>query len=254
MAMLYMYLQFLLNHNTNNNSSKFHFFFVLCFSSSSFFPLSSCFASCTAGCNAIALYIAASTDILSDIANRFDSDSWSSIQTLNNITDVTSVHVGELILIPFDCKCENGTLGHTFTYTTTQTDELETISEILYGNLSSSALIQSANPDEDFLDLQENENLSIPINCSCGDPSVSDKYGLFGTYSAQLDDTLSSISSQFNVSSDLIQSYNPSVSFNPLEVHSILFIPSKGKSFASPLYVYVYGRKILEHELKSGWL
>ncbi|KAI3828050.1 hypothetical protein L1987_02144 [Smallanthus sonchifolius] len=69
-------------------------------------------------------------------------------------------------------------------------------------------------------------NINVMVNCSCGDSSISKDYGLFVTYPLRPGETLDSISSAANLSSDLIRSYNPDINFS--QGSSLIYLPGRG--------------------------
>ncbi|XP_076896371.1 chitin elicitor receptor kinase 1-like [Bidens hawaiensis] len=64
------------------------------------------------------------------------------------------------------------------------------------------------------------------VNCSCGDTSVSKDYGLFVTYPLRPEDTLKSVASAANLSSELIRSYNPGSNFTS----GLVYIPGRDEN------------------------
>ncbi|KAI8558265.1 hypothetical protein RHMOL_Rhmol04G0077200 [Rhododendron molle] len=74
----------------------------------------------------------------------------------------------------------------------------------------------------------EYEVLKVPVNCSCGDASVSEAYGLFITYPLRIEDSLESIAAAANLSKDLLQRYNPGANFSAGS--GLVYIPGRGLS------------------------
>lgn len=74
------------------------------------------------------------------------------------------------------------------------------------------------------------EYLTIPINCSCGDPLVSTQYGLFLTYvvASGTGGNLTGLASQYNISADLLKQFNPHVQWDNSQAQQIAFIPVPG--------------------------
>ncbi len=77
--------------------------------------------------------------------------------------------------------------------------------------------------------------MAIPVNCSCGNPTVSLEFGLFVTYvvGSGTADNLTSVAAKFNLTADLVRKYNPGVSWdNPQQnAQQIAFIPVTGTVF-----------------------
>ncbi|MCO5568171.1 hypothetical protein L7F22_021867, partial [Adiantum nelumboides] len=179
------------------------------------------------GCQAWALFVFPLNDTLFVVANRFSLANFTVLQNLNNISDPDNIEPGQLLRIPFTCDCRgNDTIRyHSFSYSVRAGDLGETIATMKFSNLTTVDAIDKANVNADGM--LAGTVLQVPINCSCGDPAVSKDYGMFGTYAAQPNDTLSSLSHKFGISQELLRNYNPAVSFDPLQPFtSILFIPT----------------------------
>ncbi|KVI02035.1 Concanavalin A-like lectin/glucanase, subgroup [Cynara cardunculus var. scolymus] len=132
------------------------------------------------------------------------------------------------INVPFSCGCINGEfLGHVFNYEVQSQDIYEVIAEQKYANLTTAAWIQMFN-SYDPNRIPDTARINVTINCSCGDSSVSREYGLFVTYPLQEGETLDSVSSSANLSSDLIRRYNPDVNFSAGS--GLVYIPARGLS------------------------
>ncbi|KAI5080807.1 hypothetical protein GOP47_0003990 [Adiantum capillus-veneris] len=189
-------------------------------------------------CQAWALFVVPPNDTLYLIANRFSLDNFTVLQNLNDISDPDNILPGQLLRIPFSCNCVGSgtTLFHAFSYSVVSGDQDDTVAMMKFSNLTTAGAIDSTNGGAESI--LPGMVLQVPINCSCGDPTVSEDYGMFGTYSAQPNDSLSSLSRQFNISEELLRKYNPAVSFDPLQPFiSILFIPMKNSSGQYPSLV-----------------
>lgn len=129
--------------------------------------------------------------------------------------------------LPFRCDCINGEfLAHVFDYDLMSGDTYEKIAEVRYANLTTGDWIQSFNTYE-YNSLPDIARINVTVNCSCGDRSISKDYGLFLTYPLRPEDTLDSISSEANLSPELILSYNPNVNFT--QGSDLVYIPGRGK-------------------------
>ncbi len=104
-------------------------------------------------------------------------------------------------------------------------DNLTSIASRIYEGFTQLDWIAAASGVSNPNYVQVGQSLQIPVNCTCGNPSVSTKYGFFATYVVQNGDTESSIASTFNITESLLQQYNPGVNFLS---SSILFVPAKG--------------------------
>jgi LysM repeat protein len=182
------------------------------------------------GCTtALAYYTTKEGDTLDIVGNYFQVSTQAIMNANSNITNVDTVFAVESIYIPFACKCINGQLGQNFAYKVTGNDTLNSISTQIYEGLTQPGWIASqsglANPN--FID--EGAFLVIPVNCSCGNPTVSLEFGLFVTYvvGSGTADNLTSVAAKFNLSPDLVRKYNPGVSWdNPQQnAQQIAFIP-----------------------------
>lgn len=143
--------------------------------------------------------------------------------TIPNRDNVLS---GGRINIPFSCDCVRDTfLGHTFQYTINRQDTYTKIANTSYSGLTTVDMLQKFNTFNPLL-LPPNGILNVVVNCSCGDPDVSEAYGLFVTYPLRSDDSWDKLQKDTNISKSLLQKYNPGVSFS---TGNFIFIPGKGE-------------------------
>lgn len=179
------------------------------------------------GCTAALYYIVQQGDTLAQISNNFQTNN-SIIQTYNpNIQNVNSIEAGNPIYIPFSCSCTNDQLLKQFFYSVQNGDNLTSIASGIYEGFTQYDWIAAASGVSNPNYIQVGQSLQIPVNCTCGNPSVSTKYGFFATYVVQNGDTESSIASTFNITESLLQQYNPGVNLLSLPTSSILFVPAK---------------------------
>lgn len=104
----------------------------------------------------------------------------------------------------------------------------DTLAKIVAGPYESLTTIQSvatASNLDNANTIYTGTVLTIPISCSCGDPSVSPAYGVFTTYLVKQNDSLSSIASILSIDPALVSKYNPFIKANQL-----IFVPTKGIS------------------------
>jgi chitin elicitor receptor kinase 1 len=149
-------------------------------------------------------------------------------QTYNpNIQNVNNIIAGNPIYIPFTCSCTNDQLLNQFFYSVQNGDILTSIARGIYEGFTQYDWIAAASGVSNPNYIQVGQSLQIPVNCTCGNPSVSTKYGFFATYVEQNGDTESSIASTFNITESLLQEYNPGVNLLSLPTSSILFVPAK---------------------------
>ncbi|KAK1418177.1 hypothetical protein QVD17_27319 [Tagetes erecta] len=129
------------------------------------------------------------------------------------------------INVPFSCDCINGEfLGHLFSYQLGSDDTYPKIAQELYANLTTADWIQRFN-SYDPSSLPDGGNLNVTVKCSCGNSSISKDYGLFITYPLRPGETLDSVSSAANLSSELIRRYNPDVNFS--QGSGLIYIPGR---------------------------
>ncbi|KAI7739100.1 hypothetical protein M8C21_013765 [Ambrosia artemisiifolia] len=183
---------------------------------------------CNRGCD-LALgsyYTRYQTDIVS-IARYINTDVNNILKyNPNTVLSQDSLRLFVRISVPFSCECINGEyLGHVFNYNLTFGDTYPKIADMWYANLTTEDWIQMINI-YDPSQLPDMSSINVTVNCSCGDGSVSKDYGLFITYPLRPGETLESISSEANLSSELIQSYNPDVKFS--QGSGLIYIPGRG--------------------------
>ncbi|KAE9456202.1 hypothetical protein C3L33_11897, partial [Rhododendron williamsianum] len=126
-----------------------------------------------------------------------------------NLTNGDLIEVGTKINLPFTCDCiDDEFLGHVFPYTVQSGDTYYEIAQTYYANLTTPAMLEQFN-SYPASNVPVNAVLNVTVNCSCGDASVSKAYGLFVTYPLRVGDSLGSIAATADLSTDLLQSYNP---------------------------------------------
>ncbi|KAK9924498.1 hypothetical protein M0R45_032864 [Rubus argutus] len=141
-----------------------------------------------------------------------------------------SVLWGTRVNVPFTCGCVNGTfLGHTFEYDTITGDTYTKVATEYYSNLTTVEDMERFN-DYPANNIPNTSKLTVVVNCSCGDSSVSEDYGLFITYPLRPGETLASIAENGSDALDqtLLQKYNPGVNFS--RGSGIVFIPGKDQN------------------------
>ncbi|XP_059291970.1 lysM domain receptor-like kinase 3 [Lycium ferocissimum] len=144
-----------------------------------------------------------------------------------NIPNQDSVIAGTRINIPFSCDClDNDVLGHSFPYKVKPRDTYGLIARN-YSDVTTVDLLKRFNsyPENNIPD---NVNLSVVVNCYCGNSDVSKDYGLFVTYPLRAEENLTYVASTANVSANIIRRYNPEANFSSGK--GIIFIPGKDKN------------------------
>lgn len=184
---------------------------------------------CTKGCDlALASYYVWQGSNISFITQVLSTSDAEILKYNPTVANKDSVLAFERINVPFRCDCINGEfLGRVFSYTVSTGNTYETIARLYYSNLTTAEWIQRFN-SYDPANIPAGSAINVTVNCSCGDPSVSKAYGLFVTYPLRPEDSLSSIASQSNLSSSLLQSYNPNANFS--DGSGLVYIPGKDEN------------------------
>ncbi|KAF7145080.1 hypothetical protein RHSIM_Rhsim04G0052000 [Rhododendron simsii] len=132
------------------------------------------------------------------------------------------------IVVPFPCDCIDGEfLAHVFNYTVRSGDTYDKIAETYYANLTTAATLERSN-SYPASSIPDNAVVNVTVNCSCGNASVSEDYGLFVTYPLRAEDSLESIAAAANLSTDLLRRYNPGANFSAGT--GLVYIPGRDKS------------------------
>ncbi|XP_078175371.1 chitin elicitor receptor kinase 1-like isoform X2 [Carex rostrata] len=142
------------------------------------------------------------------------------------ITNKNFIMTGDRVNVNFSCDCiDNSFLGHTFQYTVQAGDKYESIAKDIYANLTNTYSLTKFN-SYPTNNISSGATVNVTVNCSCGNSSVSDQYGLFETYPLQSGENASSVASMYNISAELVAEYNPGVNFS--SVGAILYVPTHG--------------------------
>ncbi|PIN21170.1 Non-specific serine/threonine protein kinase [Handroanthus impetiginosus] len=145
------------------------------------------------------------------------------------------------INVPFRCECLNGSkyLGHLFTYTSSPGVTYNLIAGTYYSNLTTAQWMERNNnyPASNIPDT--GVPLNVPVNCSCGDSDVSEDYGLFVTYPLRPGESLESVASTSNLTTDLVRRYNPTANFSAGS--GLVYIPGTGLSTGAIAGISVAG-------------
>ncbi|KAI3992747.1 hypothetical protein MKX01_021708 [Papaver californicum] len=182
---------------------------------------------CRRGCDlALASYDIWEGTNLTFISQVFNTTDQEIIKYSPQVRNKDLIIAGERLNIPFRCNCIEGQrLGHVFNYTLKPGDTYAKITKY-YANLTTVGDLTSDN-SYNPLNIPDGALVNVKVNCSCGDEKVFD-YGLFMTYPLLPGDSLSSIAKQFNISSDLLGSYNPNTDFSSGK--GLVFIPGKDET------------------------
>lgn len=186
-------------------------------------------SSCNRGCDlALGSYYVEQGNELTSISQYVNTDINNILKYNPSIPNQDSLQSFVRINLPFSCDCIDGQfLGHVFTYAVRSQDTYEKIAKERYANLTTADWIQRFN-SYDPNRIPDTGSLNVAVNCSCGDSSISKDYGLFLTYPLRPGETLDSVSSAANLSSDLIRRYNPNANFS--QGSGLLYIPGQDEN------------------------
>lgn len=177
-------------------------------------------------CEALASFYVWSGSTVTLIANLFDTTPETIVSYNDNVPSKDSIQSDIRINIPFSCDCINGSfLGHVFEYDVFPGDTYERVVSN-YSSLTTVASLRESNSAYSENNIPNNGKLNVTVNCTCGNSRISEKYGYFVTYPLRSEDSLDSIASQFNISRDDLQNYNPTSNFS----QGIVFVPTKDLS------------------------
>ncbi|KAK6259497.1 Serine-threonine/tyrosine-protein kinase [Theobroma cacao] len=192
---------------------------------------------CTKGCDeALASYYVwdnANLTFISEVLNSnivpSSTINFDTILAYNKqVANKDSVEAFSRLNIPFPCDCINGEfLGHVFQFNVRPRDTYDRIATEYYSNLTTVEWLQQFNSYPPT-NIPDTGMVNVTVNCSCGDAAISKDYGLFITYPLRPGETLNTVLTQTNLSSDLsglVQSYNPEANFSAGT--GLVFIPGK---------------------------
>lgn len=185
-------------------------------------------AECSKGCDlALASYYLWKGANLTFISKVFDTTIKDILSFNPQITNKDIILAGTRINVPFSCNCiQNKFLGHSFSYKVKSGNTYKRIAELIYANLTTLDWLKSSNAYDENHTPDVSSSVNVIVNCSCGSKSVSKDYGLFLTYPLRPGENLSSIANEFELSSELLQSYNPTLDF--ISGSGLAFVPVKG--------------------------
>ncbi|KAG5551717.1 hypothetical protein RHGRI_009956 [Rhododendron griersonianum] len=216
-------------HSHRLDPNMFRFELVLSFSLSIIFlrltaVQSKCPKTCDLALGSYSVWLGTNLTFISTVS----ADSITDILGYNTyITNADSIDPGNRINLPFTCDCiDDEFLGHVFPYTVQSGDTYYEIAQTYYANLTTPAMLEQFN-SYPASNVPVNAVLNVTVNCSCGDASVSKAYGLFVTYPLRVGDSLGSIAATADLSTDLLQSYNPGVDFSAGS--GLVYIPGKAE-------------------------
>ncbi|TYH09476.1 hypothetical protein ES288_A07G098900v1 [Gossypium darwinii] len=191
---------------------------------------------CSRGCDlALASYYVwqgSNLTFISQILNSslvpYSTTNFDSILAYNpQVANKDSVEAFSRLNIPFPCDCiNNDFLGHVFTYSVQPGDTYDKIAGY-YSDLTTAAWLRPFNSYPET-NIPDSGVVNVVVNCSCGDSAISKDYGLFVTYPLRENETLDTVLTQANLSSDLsglVRLYNPGVNFS--SGSGLVYIPGR---------------------------
>ncbi|CAM6082111.1 unnamed protein product [Calypogeia fissa] len=187
------------------------------------------------GCStALSVYTVQTGDDLNTLVTRFQT-TLPSVLTYNAILDQNTILTGDFLYFPIPCECVDDLLGYSYTYSVQYDDTVNRIADTVFEGLSTPAWINQANRLTPTTLIDQGEQLQVPVNCSCGNPSISASFGLFATYPAISTDNVSSLSTKFSTPPDVIEEFNPSANWSgTLSNGDIVFIPVRVNGIYPP--------------------
>ncbi|KAG0489921.1 hypothetical protein HPP92_006784 [Vanilla planifolia] len=185
-------------------------------------------SACSRGCDlALGSYYVSPALNLHFISKLFEISDDAMLPFNPEIINKDSIRSDTRLNVPFSCDCINGDfLGRIFTYMTAASDNYERIASGRYANLTTLDLLSGVNSFPPTT-IPNRTKVDVPVNCFCGDKSVSMEYGLFVTYPLRAEDSLKSLAKGYGFlgQEDLLQRYNPGKNFSAGV--GIVFIPTK---------------------------
>ncbi|KAM1010237.1 hypothetical protein ACFX2I_045671 [Malus domestica] len=184
---------------------------------------------CSKSCDALASYYVwqgTNLSFIGDIMNTTDA----TIVTYNkdSVPNIYSVRFGIRVNVPFTCGCINSDFhGQMFEWDVRTGDTYDQIAKIFYSNLTTVEDLEWFN-SYDPNNILNNAKVNVTVNCTCGNSTVSEDYGLFITYPLRPEDSLDSIAETEQLDQALLQRYNPGVNFS--QGSGFVYIPGKDQN------------------------
>ncbi|KAG0623925.1 hypothetical protein M758_3G211600 [Ceratodon purpureus] len=185
------------------------------------------------GCTALVYYTTKPGDSIEFLTNIFQVQYADLL--LYSQRSQHDIILGTNLYVPFACTCTNGRLMHTFSYPVNFNDDVETVVDRYYENLTTvNDVIVASGLDASKQLIYAGNVLNIPVTCYCGDPSISPAYGLFATYVVQPQDQLTTLASNFSLGTEIISEFNSGVNSSQIEPYSTIFIPTRDLNGSFP--------------------
>ncbi|KAF7146188.1 hypothetical protein RHSIM_Rhsim04G0051800 [Rhododendron simsii] len=188
---------------------------------------------CSKGCDLALGSYYVSNDAYTRLVAEVSGNSVDELISYNPGTTELFILSGSRIVVPFACDCIDGEfLAHVFTYAARSGDTYDKIAKTYYANLTTAATLERSNSYPANSSIPVNATVNVTVNCSCGNASVSEAYGLFVTYPLRAEDSLELIANASNLSTDLLRRYNPGANFSAGS--GLVYIPGRDKSGKYP--------------------
>ncbi|PKI33119.1 hypothetical protein CRG98_046494 [Punica granatum] len=188
----------------------------------------------TASCHGLVGYKAPNETTLAAVQSLFGVPHLRSILGANDLLESTpanaTVRQGQIIRIPFDCSCSNGTgtSRKIPVYTVRSNDTLSGIATNVFSSLVTFQDIAAASNITNPNIINVGQHLKIPLPCSC-DPVDGEKVVHYAHLVAS-GSSVEEISRQFNVSADALLRLNKLASDSDLEADVAIDVPLKACS------------------------
>ncbi|TVU08792.1 hypothetical protein EJB05_42205, partial [Eragrostis curvula] len=200
-------------------------------------PPASASEGCRVGCPlALAAYYFSAESNLTFIASLFGFPNYSALLPYNpNITDPNYIVTGDRVSVPFRCSCLSlpppapaasaAFLAGSLPYALSVGETYDGVASE-FANLTTAAWLEATNAGPAGK-VPAARTVNVTVNCSCGDETVSKRYGLFLSYPLWEGETLASVAESYGFSSpaqmELLRRYNPGM--DGVSGKGIVFIP-----------------------------
>ncbi|XP_062191128.1 chitin elicitor receptor kinase 1-like isoform X2 [Phragmites australis] len=191
---------------------------------------------CSSGCDlALGSYYISRNQNLTYISSLFDISDYHTLGPYNlKYPNLNFIPAGERVNVYFRCSCLALPRAPFSTYLAASlphkvsTGNTYTSIAANFNNLTTIDWLKATNsyPENN---IPNTGTVNVTVNCSCGNPAVSEVYGLFLTYPLRGNETLASVAANNNFSSpsqmDLLRKYNPGM--DGVTGSGLVYIPVK---------------------------
>lgn len=189
-------------------------------------------------CRSMVDYLSPNETTLGNIQKLFNIKHVLDIVGVNSFPATTrsnyTVKKGDIIKIPFPCKCSNGTglSNHTPLYTILKGDTLYHIAVEIFSGLVTYPKLQALNNISDALTIQPGQKVWVPLPCSCDQVNGSDVVH-YGHY-VSVGSSFGSIAQQYGTTQDTLLALNNISDPKSLQAGQTIDVPLKGSYFFAP--------------------